>query len=102
MADEGVIPHIVLEKEFDRVLMEETGRDPDHYYPACGIVPRMSDMQSDPQGDPTGGENSKYLYFPVKMMEASLPDLLVCDDHGRKCRVVRQEPAAGRQNRTAL
>ena len=41
MAEEGVIPHIVLEKEFDRVLMEETGRDPDHYYPACGIVPRM-------------------------------------------------------------
>ena len=24
MAAEGVIPHIVLEKEFDRVLMEET------------------------------------------------------------------------------
>lgn len=23
MAEEGVIPHIVLEKEFDRVLMEE-------------------------------------------------------------------------------
>ena len=37
MAAEGVIPHIVLEKEFDRVLMEETGKDPDHYYPACRI-----------------------------------------------------------------
>ena len=41
MAAEGVIPHIVLEKEFDRVLMEETGKDPDHYYPACGIMPKM-------------------------------------------------------------
>ena len=41
MAAEGVIPHIVLEKEFDRVLMEETGKDPDYYYPACGIVPKM-------------------------------------------------------------
>ena len=41
MAAEGVIPHIVLEKEFDRVLMEETGKDPDHYYPACGIMPKI-------------------------------------------------------------
>ena len=41
MAAEGVVPHIVLEKEFDRVLMEETSKDPDHYYPACGIVPKM-------------------------------------------------------------
>ena len=38
MAAEGVIPHIVLEKEFDRVLMEETGKDPDHYDPAGRII----------------------------------------------------------------
>ena len=61
MAEEGVIPHIVLEKEFDRVLMEETGRDPDHYYPACGIA--------------------------VKMMKL-LTNFMVCDDHGRKRRII--------------
>ena len=62
MAAEGVIPHIVLEKEFDRVLMEETGKDPDHYYPACGIMPKMEYARVDPQGH-SSGENHEHLYF---------------------------------------
>lgn len=62
MAAEGVIPHIVLEKEFDRVLMEETGKDPDHYYPGLRDHARDGICQSDPQGH-SSGENHKHLYF---------------------------------------
>ena len=62
MAAEGVIPHIVLEKEFDRVLMEETGKDPDHYYPACGIMPKMEYARVIHRAIPLV-ETNKHLYF---------------------------------------
>ena len=42
MAERNVISHTLLEKEFDRTLMLETHKDPYHYYPACGIVPRVT------------------------------------------------------------
>ena len=85
MAEEGVIPHIVLEKEFDRVLMEETGRDPDHYYPACGIVPRMEYARVIHRAMPL--VKTVNIYISVKMMKL-LTNFMVCDDHGRKRRII--------------
>ena len=73
MAAEGVIPHIVLEKEFDRVLMEETGKDPDHYYPACGIMPKM--------------EYARVIHRAIPLVKI-LTNFMVCDDHGRKRRIL--------------
>ena len=57
MAAEGVVPHIVLEKEFDRVLMEETGKDPDlRYCPENGICKSYSQSYS-------ACKNHKHLSF---------------------------------------
>lgn len=42
MAEKKVITHTLLEKEFDRTLMLETHRNPYHYYPACGVMPRIT------------------------------------------------------------
>lgn len=42
MAEKKVITHTLLEKEFDRTLMLETHKNPYHYYPACGVMPRIT------------------------------------------------------------
>lgn len=42
MAAKKVITHTLLEKEFDRTLMLETHKNPYHYYPACGVQPRIT------------------------------------------------------------
>ena len=85
MAAEGVIPHIVLEKEFDRVLMEETGKDPDHYYPACGIMPKMEYARVIHRAIPL--VKTINIYISVRMMKI-LTNFRVCDDHGRKRRIL--------------
>ena len=85
MAAEGVIPHIVLEKEFDRVLMEETGKDPDHYYPACGIMPKMEYARVIHRAIPL--VKTINIYISVRMMKI-LTNFMVCDDHGRKRRIL--------------
>ncbi len=41
-AREGVISHALLEKELDRALMLETGKNPHHFYPSDCIVPKIS------------------------------------------------------------
>jgi hypothetical protein len=40
MAEEGIISHTILEKEFDRQLMLETGKNPRRFYPSSAIVPK--------------------------------------------------------------
>ncbi|MEF2590348.1 MAG: hypothetical protein U0M65_01570, partial [Blautia obeum] len=85
MAAEGVIPHIVLEKEFDRVLMEETGKDPDYYYPACGIVPKMEYARVIHRAIPL--VKTMNIYISVRMMKI-FTNFMVCDDHGRKRRIL--------------
>ncbi len=42
MADKKVISHTILEKEFDRTLMLETGKNPYRFYPSHCIVPKRS------------------------------------------------------------
>lgn len=42
VAAEGKISHTLFEKEFDRMLMYETGKDPLRFYPSHGSVPVFS------------------------------------------------------------
>lgn len=42
VAKEGKISHTLLEKEFDRMLMYETGKNPLHFYPSHGIRANFS------------------------------------------------------------
>ena len=74
----------MLDKEFDRVLMEETEKDPDHYYPACGIIPKMSYAKVIHRAIPL--VRTVNIFISLKMMKF-LTNLMVCDDHGKKCRV---------------
>ena len=85
MAEKGVSPHIVLEKEFDRVLMEETGKDLDHYYPACGIIPKVEYAKVIHRAIPL--VRTVNIYISMKMMKI-LTNFMVCDDHGKKRRIV--------------
>ena len=39
---ESEVSHTLIEKELDRVLMEENGKDTFHYYPSCCIRPSRS------------------------------------------------------------
>lgn len=45
VADSGEVSHTLLEKEFDRTLMEETGKNPLLYYPSDCIIPRYSNAK---------------------------------------------------------
>ena len=85
MADKKVITHTLLEKEFDRVPMEETGKDPDYYYPACGIVPKMEYARVIHRAIPL--VKTINIYISVRMMKI-LTNFMVCDDHGRKRRIL--------------
>lgn len=67
VAAEGKISHTLFEKEFDRMLMYETGKDPLRFYPSHGIR--------------TGN-----IYLSLKMMKI-FTCILVCDDGGRKRRL---------------
>lgn len=85
MAQEGIVPHIVLEKEFDRFLMEKTGKEPDHYYPACGIVPKMEYAKVIHRALPLVRTGN--IWISLHMMKF-LTNVMVCDDNGKKRRIV--------------
>lgn len=62
VAKEGKISHTLLEKEFDRMLMYETGKNPLHFYPSHGIRCKFFQCLDDSSG--TAGYS--YLeYLPV-------------------------------------
>lgn len=50
MHDKGRISHSLLETEFDRLLMEETGKDPYTYYPSVCIAAKERNAKRNPQG----------------------------------------------------
>lgn len=51
MAEKEVISHTLLEKEFDRTLMLETGKNPYRYYPSCGSYTTHHLCMRDSQGN---------------------------------------------------
>ncbi|MDO4273335.1 MAG: zinc dependent phospholipase C family protein [Eubacteriales bacterium] len=100
VASGGVVSHTLLEKEFDRELMVETGRDPYSYYPSDCIVPRKSSAGVIHQALPlirTGN-----IYISLKMMKI-LTNAMVYDDGGRRRKWLgRILKIAGKKNSAAL
>ena len=95
MADSGVVSHTVLEKEFDRVLMIETDKDPAHYYPACGVVPKMEYAKVIHRAIPL--VRTANIYISLKMMKF-LTNRMVCDDHGKRRRRIGKVLSVGGKN----
>ncbi|MBU5481915.1 zinc dependent phospholipase C family protein [Blautia sp. MSJ-19] len=81
MAEKKVISHTLLEKEFDRTLMLETGRDPYHYYPACGVLPRMTYARVIHRAIPR--INTRDILTSLRRMKL-ITNCLVYDNHGRR------------------
>ena len=77
VAEAGVISHTVLEKEYDRFLMEESGKNPYIYRPSDCIVPRYQWAKEIHKVLPT--VKTINIYISMKMMKI-LTNLMVCND----------------------
>lgn len=81
LADEGVITHTMLEKEFDRDLMLRTGKDPLRYRPSDCIVPRYSYAKVIHKAMP---EIRTFNIWVSMHMQKLLTNLMICNDGGRR------------------
>lgn len=81
MAAKKVITHTLLEKEFDRMLMLKTGKDPYHYYPARHILPRISDARVIHRAIPRVSVHD--ILTSLRCMKF-ITDCLVYDNKGRR------------------
>ena len=84
VAAEGKISHTLFEKEFDRMLMYETGKDPLRFYPSHGI--RASFLSAWTIHQVLPAIRTGNIYLSLKMMKI-FTCILVCDDGGRKRRL---------------
>ena len=100
MDSSGVITHTMLEKEFDRQLMTETGRDPLTYRPSDCIVPTYDYAKTIHKAIKEVGTTN--LFISLKMMKR-LTNKMVCDDGGkRRKRIYRILRFAGKNNADQL
>ena len=81
VAASGMLCHSTLEIEFDRFLMEQTGRNPYAYYPSCCIQARMKYARVIHQVLPR--VSAVNIYLSLKMMRF-LTNLMVADDGGSR------------------
>lgn len=81
------ISHTMLEKEFDRMLMLETGKNPMQFYPSDCIVPRYTYAKTIHKVMPQ--VRTKNIFASLKMMKI-FTNLLVCNDGGRKRRRIEK------------
>lgn len=79
--DSGALRHSTLETEFDRYLMEKTGKNPYAYYPSCGVVPDIRYAKVIHQAIPQ--VSSSNICISMKMMKY-FTNLMVCDDKGMR------------------
>lgn len=100
VADKGELSHTLLEKEFDRCLMLETGKNPLHFYPSDCIVPEREYAEVIHQVLPL--IPSVCIHISLKMMKF-LTNLMVCDDNGRRRGAIsRILGLGGKKNQNAL
>ena len=96
MDEEGVISHTNLEKEFDRYLMIETGKNPFHYYPSDSIVPKRKYAKVIHRAIPL--VRTANIHISLKMMKF-LTNLMVCDDHEKRrnflCSIAKGKKLSG-------
>lgn len=81
MDEEGRISHTLSEKELDRTLMLETGKNPLKYYPSDCIVPKMSYAEVIHQAIPE--ISAKKIYWSLRMMKV-ITNSMVYDNKGRR------------------
>lgn len=81
VAKKGRVSHTLLEKEFDRMLMYETGKNPSHFYPSHGIKAKYFAAKTIHKVLPE--IRTSNIYLSLKMMKI-FTNLLVCDDGGLK------------------
>lgn len=100
MAEAGVISHTNLEKEFDRFLMEKTGKNPYVYHPADCIVPKYQWAKTIHQVFPL--IKTVNIWISMKMMKF-LTNLMVCNDgEKRRKRIKRLLGLTGRKEIMSL
>lgn len=81
MAEKEVISHTLLEKEFDRTLMLETGKNPYRYYPSCGVIPHITYACVIHRAIPK--IRTREIHTSLKLMKL-ITNCLVYDNHGRR------------------
>ena len=100
MNSSSVISHTLLEKEFDRQLMLETGRDPFSYRPSDCINPTYEYARVIHKAIKDIGVTN--IFISLKMMKR-LTNKMVCDDGGRRRkRIYRILRIAGKKNADQL
>lgn len=85
-AREGVISHALLEKELDRALMLETGKNPHHFYPSDCIVPKISYGHVIHRALPE--ISTRKICRSLKMMKF-ITNCMVYDNAGKRRRMIR-------------
>lgn len=100
MHDKGRISHSLLEIEFDRLLMEETGKDPYTYYPSVCIAAKERNAKEIHKVFPLVKTGD--ILLSLKLMKF-MTNLLVCDDGGtRRARLSKLSSLGGRRAQSAL
>lgn len=79
---ESKVTHTLIEKELDRVLMEENGKDPFHYYPSCCIRPSRPAAQTIQRMFPA--LKAKTIYQSLVMMKRTTNLMVYRDSLGQK------------------
>lgn len=87
MAEQGQISHTLLEKELDRTLMVETGKNPLEYRPSDGIVLKQTYAETIQEVFPCFSPKS--ILFSLWMMK-DLTNAMVCDDGGKRRKSVQR------------
>ncbi|MBQ8307034.1 MAG: zinc dependent phospholipase C family protein [Blautia sp.] len=85
MAREGVVSHTMLEKEFDRKLMMDTGRNPYSYHPSDAVVPKYEYAKVIHRAIPA--ISAQNIWISLHMMKF-LTNRMVCDDGGRRRKII--------------
>ena len=84
---EGRISHTLVEKEFDRFLMEKTGKNPYRYHPSDAITAKRHYAEVIHRAIP---QVSAFNIWVSMRMQKRLTNLMVCDDGGRKRKLAKR------------
>lgn len=99
VAKEGKVSHTLLEKELDRMLMYETGKNPLRFYPSHGIKAKYMAARTIHKVLPE--IRASNIYLSLKMMKI-FTSLLVCDDGGLRKRLSEHALSPAGKRRTAF
>ena len=99
VAKEGKVSHTLLEKELDRMLMYETGKNPLRFYPSHGIKAKYMAARTIHKVLPE--IRTSNIYLSLKMMKI-FTSLLVCDDGGLRKRLSEHALSPAGKRRTAF